>query len=77
MVGEYLALLSNQIMSPDFQSVHHCGQFQIMSRMVSFMLSQLARCIGHHFAILHEYTPQSFSGGVAVNIETMVDIWKS
>ena len=74
MVGEYLALLSNQIMSLDSQSMHNCGQFQIMSRIISFMLSQLARCIGHHFAILHEYTPQSFSGGVAVNIKTAVDI---
>ena len=77
MVGEYLALLSNQIVSPDLQSVHHRGQYQIMSRIISFMLSQLARCIGHHFAILHEYTPKSSSGCVAVDIKTAVDAWKS
>ena len=77
MVGEYLALLSNQMVSPDFQSVHHCGQFQIMSRVVSFVLPWLSRCICHHFAILHEYAPQSSSGCVALDIKTTVDVWKS
>ena len=77
VVGKYLALLSNQIVSPDLQSVHHRGQFQIMSRIVSFVLPQLARCIGHHFAILHEYTPKSSSGCVTVVIKTAVDDWKS
>ena len=76
MVGEYLSLLSNQIVSPDLQSVHHRGQFQIMSGVISFVLPQLSGCISHNFAILHEYTCKSFSGCVAVDIKTVVDVWK-
>ena len=73
MIGEYLAPLSNQIVSLDLQSMHHRGQFQIMSRVVSFVLPQLSRCICHHFAILHEYAPQSSSGCIAVDIKSAVD----
>ncbi|XP_066163708.1 uncharacterized protein [Oryza sativa Japonica Group] len=48
--------VANKIVPPDFQSMNHCCQLKIMSRIIAFVWTQLSRSICDHSAFLHQNT---------------------
>ena len=77
MVGIDLALISNQIMPPNFKGVHYGCKFQVMGRIVLLMRPELAGSLRNNFPVLHQYTTQSLSGCVAINDKALLIIWQN
>ena len=67
MVSINLALISNQIMPPNFKCVHYGCKFQIMGWIILLMRPELAGSICNDFPILHQYTTQSLSGCITID----------
>src|ERR1041384_5865378 len=53
VVGEELATITDEVMSPQLQCINYCCQFKVMGWILIFMSTQLTRAISNHFAILH------------------------
>src|ERR1043165_4627440 len=53
VVGEDLATITDEVMSPHLQCIDYCCQFKVMSWILIFVSTQLTRAISNHFAILH------------------------
>ena len=67
MVGIDFALISNQIMPPNFKCVHYGCKFQIMGSIILLMRPELAESICNDFPVLHEYATQSLSGCIIID----------
>src|ERR1044072_3653913 len=53
VVGEDLATITDEVMSPHLQCIDYCCQFKVMCWILVFVSTQLTRAISNHFAILH------------------------
>src|ERR1041385_6293604 len=53
VIGVDLAMITNEVMSPQLQCINYRCQFEIMSWIVFFVSTQLTRSISNHFALLH------------------------
>ena len=74
MVGIYLALISNQLMPPNFKGMHYGCKFQVMGRIVLLMIPELAGSICDEFPVLHQYTTQSLSGCITIDDKISMNI---
>jgi hypothetical protein len=76
MVGIDLALIPNQVMSPNLKGVHYGCKLQIMRGIILLVGFELVGSICHYFPILHENTSQPLSGGVARHDKIPLDVWQ-
>ena len=67
MISIDFALIPDQIMPPNFKSVHYGCKFQIMGRIVLLMRPELVGSICNDFPVLHQYTTQSLSGCITID----------
>jgi hypothetical protein len=57
MVSVNLTLISDQIMSPDFEGMYYGCKFLIMGGVILLIRLELAGSICNYFLILHKDTP--------------------
>jgi len=67
MVSVNLTLISNQIMPPNFKSVHYGCKFQIMGGIILLMRPELAGSICNDFPVLQQHTTQPLSGCITID----------
>ena len=49
-------------------------KLKIMSRVILFMLPQLARGIGNHLAFLHKYTSKALARSITIHHKVLPDV---
>ena len=53
VIGEDLATITDEVVSPQLQCIDYCCLFEIMCWILIFVRTELTRAISNHFALLH------------------------
>jgi hypothetical protein len=75
VISVNLALGSHDVMPPDFPSMNHSCQLEIMCRIVLLMLPQLPRCVSYNMCLLHKNTNQTLSRRITIDIKGLLQVW--
>jgi hypothetical protein len=75
VVGIDLALIPNQVMSPNLKGMHYGCKLQVMGRIILLVGFELAGSIRHYFPVLHKKTSEPLSGGVSIHDKIPLNVW--
>jgi hypothetical protein len=69
MISVNITVSSQQVMSPNLESMNHSCKLQIMCGVVLLMGPECSRGISNDSVVLHQDTSQTSAGSIAINLK--------